>query len=145
MKEIKEFHQQGRVSIDNVTMIEQTDSSNVDVGLQVAKDGRIWLCVNGIALIRFTPNPEVIELTVLGNPERRSVIIEALLDTLNRSDKDSGLCIVERPEPITPPDVEMILKAHPIELLESSPRFNEKPPRRCGQKHNQWKNVKKLK
>lgn len=56
MKEIKEFHQQGRVSIDNVAMIEEMDLSNADVGLQVAKDGRIWLCVNGIALIRFTPN-----------------------------------------------------------------------------------------
>lgn len=62
MKEIKEFHQQGRLSIDNVIMIEETDLSNVDVGLQIAKDGRLWLCVNGIALIRFTPNPKVKEI-----------------------------------------------------------------------------------
>ena len=55
MKEIKEFHQQGRLSIDNVTTIEEMDLSNADVGLQVAKDGRIRLCVNGVALIRFTP------------------------------------------------------------------------------------------
>ena len=55
MKEVKEVHQQGRLSIDNVEVIKMMNLSNVDVGLQMSKDGRIWVCVNGMALVRFTP------------------------------------------------------------------------------------------
>ncbi len=28
-----------------------------DIGVQVASDGRIWVCINGIAFIRSTPHP----------------------------------------------------------------------------------------
>lgn len=27
-----------------------------DIGVQVAKDGRVWICVDGQSLIRFTPS-----------------------------------------------------------------------------------------
>ena len=26
-----------------------------DFGIQIAEDGRVWICINGIAFIRFTP------------------------------------------------------------------------------------------
>lgn len=32
------------------------DLQNCDVGLQVAWDGRIWVCVNGVAFLRFKPS-----------------------------------------------------------------------------------------
>lgn len=57
MKEVKEFHQTGMLSIENLHILE-LDHSCIDVGLQVAKDGRIWLCVNGQSLIRFKPRRE---------------------------------------------------------------------------------------
>ena len=55
--EITEFHQQGMLEIGNLEFIKQScpNFQDVDVGLQVSFDGRIWLCVDGIALIRFKP------------------------------------------------------------------------------------------
>ena len=26
-----------------------------DFGIQIAEDGRIWICINGISFVRFTP------------------------------------------------------------------------------------------
>lgn len=54
MREIKEFHQTGVLSIENREMFSNVENP-CDVGLQVSFDGRIWLCVNGIAFIRFKP------------------------------------------------------------------------------------------
>lgn len=60
--EVQEFHQQGNLSIENrdevVAMLQnaaEREDRTVDVGLQVAPDGRIWLCVEGTAFIRFKP------------------------------------------------------------------------------------------
>ena len=59
MKELQETHQAGFLSLENAeTLFPDGIKSKVcDVGLQVAKDGRIWLCVNGVAFIRFSPHP----------------------------------------------------------------------------------------
>ena len=58
MKEVKEFHQTGMLSVENLRLLE-LDHSCVDVGLQVSSDGRIWLCVNGEAFIRFKPQEKM--------------------------------------------------------------------------------------
>ncbi len=58
MVKVPETHQQGFLSIENLDMIVnnvEVDRMNCDVGLQTSPDGRIWLCVNGIAFIRFKP------------------------------------------------------------------------------------------
>lgn len=55
MKEVKEFHQQGMISVENLEHIQEMDLHDSDIGLQVADDGRIWLCINGMAFIRFKP------------------------------------------------------------------------------------------
>ncbi len=55
MKEVKETHQQGMISIENLEMILKQDTQNCDVGIQISHDGRIWLCVNGVAFVRFKP------------------------------------------------------------------------------------------
>ena len=52
---VDETHQQGYLSIENLEIIQQSNKQDCDVGLQVSSDGRIWLCVDGIAFIRFKP------------------------------------------------------------------------------------------
>lgn len=55
---VKETHQQGHLSVENLEMILEMPIQNCDVGIQTHDDGRIWLCVNGIAFIRFKPERE---------------------------------------------------------------------------------------
>jgi len=47
-----EITQQGSISIEQDLYIGVLIG---DFGLQVAKDGRIWICLNDQALIRFKP------------------------------------------------------------------------------------------
>jgi hypothetical protein len=52
MKELPEIHQKGMVSI------EQNLKPGIqlrDFGIQIANDGRIWICIDGMATIRFKP------------------------------------------------------------------------------------------
>lgn len=53
MKELKETHQHGRISIENPEQL--LGITHGDFGIQIAKDGRVWICFNGIAVIRFKP------------------------------------------------------------------------------------------
>ena len=61
MKKIKpyqETHQQGFMSIENIPVdIENLTATAIrcDFGIQIAEDGRIWICIDGIAFIRFRP------------------------------------------------------------------------------------------
>lgn len=63
IEEVKEFHQQGYLTLENFKRLFPTNGHSFersfegDVGLQVSDDGRIWLCLDGIAFIRFTPHP----------------------------------------------------------------------------------------
>lgn len=52
MKKYPENHQVGFLSIEKDL---KAGGQIVDVGIQIASDGRIWLCVDGEALIRFKP------------------------------------------------------------------------------------------
>jgi len=54
VKEYEETHQQGRISIENKSMILNRECDfdeciDGDIGIQIAKDGRIWVCIDGIA------------------------------------------------------------------------------------------------
>ena len=62
--EYPETHKQGIISIENIQSIipdnvDLNTSNEVtlkgDFGLQVARDGRVWVCINGIAFLRFKP------------------------------------------------------------------------------------------
>ena len=60
IKEYPEFHQQGIISIENKDMIlsrenDFTEMVHGDFGIQIARDGRVWVCINGMAFIRFKP------------------------------------------------------------------------------------------
>lgn len=48
-----EVHQTGSLSIE---LGLQKGIFKGDVGVQIASDGRIWICFNGQALIRFKPD-----------------------------------------------------------------------------------------
>lgn len=55
MQEFKETHQQGNLSVENHDVINELDMTDCDFGVQVSRDGRVWVCVNGIAWLRFKP------------------------------------------------------------------------------------------
>lgn len=62
MQAIPETHKQGWVSIENELIIHEMqdngDLRDCDFGIQVAEDGRVWVCINGVAWVRFRPFPE---------------------------------------------------------------------------------------
>jgi len=55
-KDFPETHKQGLLSIENLEHIQAMNKMDCDVGVQIAYDGRIWLCVNDVAFIRFKPD-----------------------------------------------------------------------------------------
>lgn len=67
MKEFPETHQHGIMSLENkeVILAMLEDYTPCDFGLQVAKDGRVWVCVNGVAFIRFKPTMGVSDVKTI--------------------------------------------------------------------------------
>lgn len=53
--EVPEVHASGFVQVLNQEQIAEMDLLDADFGLQVAPDGRVWVCVNGTAFVRFKP------------------------------------------------------------------------------------------
>lgn len=55
--EVPETHWQGHISVENTQLILRNDINlqDADLGIQIANDGRVWLCINGTAFIRFKP------------------------------------------------------------------------------------------
>lgn len=64
MKNLPETHQYGRMTLENanspigIARFLAEGHYEGDLGLQVAADGRIWLCINGVAFMRFSPHPD---------------------------------------------------------------------------------------
>ena len=60
IKPYKETHMEGVISLENIDYL-QDDDGNIKslikgtLGIQIAEDGRIWVCIDGIAFIRFRP------------------------------------------------------------------------------------------
>jgi len=52
MKEYEETHMDGLISIEHEM---QPGAFFGDIGIQIAKDGRIWVCIDGRAFLRFSP------------------------------------------------------------------------------------------
>jgi len=60
VKEYKETHQQGVITIEGVPAELRPGVSMYmkgDLGVQIAEDGRVWICINGLAFLRFSPYP----------------------------------------------------------------------------------------
>ena len=52
MKDYPETHKYGFISFEQEIKHEGIKG---DFGIQIAKDGRVWICIDGQALIRFKP------------------------------------------------------------------------------------------
>ena len=50
--EQEEVHTQGFLTIEK----DFKSNLNCDFGIQIAKDGRVWICIDGVAFIRFKPH-----------------------------------------------------------------------------------------
>jgi len=63
MKELKETTQKGLISIENwpVGLLRTPGYMEGALGIQIATDGRIWVCINGVAFLRFKPNFKIIQ------------------------------------------------------------------------------------
>lgn len=57
------LHQKGVLSVESLLTV---GGRHCDVGIQIARDGRIWLCVDGQAFIRFKPISEKHMETLFG-------------------------------------------------------------------------------
>lgn len=57
-----ETHTRGRLSIENAEDISRRlkyaaeHDLDLDFGVQIAHDGRVWVCIDSIAWIRFKPS-----------------------------------------------------------------------------------------
>jgi len=56
MKDYPETHQKGMLTIES--MPEKKLLMDCDLGIQIAKDGRVWVCIYGVAFLRFKPKPK---------------------------------------------------------------------------------------
>jgi len=55
-KEIQETHCEGMISIENLP--DQLYGIG-DLGIQISKDGKVWICINGVAFLRFNPSNKI--------------------------------------------------------------------------------------
>ena len=53
MKVYSETHRRGLFSIEYPLTVDMKE--DCDLGIQIAEDGRVWICIEGQALIRFRP------------------------------------------------------------------------------------------
>jgi hypothetical protein len=54
--DIPETHIHGHCSVENLEAIQEMNLQDCDFGYQVAHDGRVWVCINGVAFLRFKPD-----------------------------------------------------------------------------------------
>lgn len=60
-KKYQEQHSEGFVSIESLPDL----GAKSDLGIQISEDGKVWICINGVAFLRFKPeakNIPVIDL-----------------------------------------------------------------------------------
>ena len=53
------FKEQAITNMKGVISFEQDIKAGMKkgyLGIQISKDGRVWICIDGLALIRFNPN-----------------------------------------------------------------------------------------
>lgn len=75
MQPMKETHERGILSIES----DVKTLTDCDFGIQIAKDGRVWICINGKAFIRFKPIPKNIPKPPVGFWNKLKFLIKSLL------------------------------------------------------------------
>jgi len=61
IKPYPETHQRGMIEVNTTDEILWEKIKNVqfgvhDFGIQIAEDGRVWVCINGVSFLRFKPS-----------------------------------------------------------------------------------------
>jgi len=51
-KAYEEQHSKGFIILNNIPDFD----TDADLGIQIAKDGRVWICIDGISFLRFKPS-----------------------------------------------------------------------------------------
>lgn len=51
----EERHSRGFISIENLVEVVDNLNADADLGIQIAEDGRVWICIDGISFLRFKP------------------------------------------------------------------------------------------
>ena len=88
MKEYPETHKRGLISI------EKDLKQGVlvgDLGIQIAKDGRVWICADGYALLRFKPALSAYEAFL----PTRSVTMNSLILVMEKEDLKTAVEIIQ--------------------------------------------------
>ena len=58
MKTYPQTHQRGVISLENIPPgLSIPGYMKGDLGIQIAEDGRVWVCIDGAAFLRFSPHP----------------------------------------------------------------------------------------
>ena len=53
-----ETQQQGTITLENIfEELMYGLPMKGTFGVQISKEGRVWICINGISFLRFTPHP----------------------------------------------------------------------------------------
>jgi hypothetical protein len=92
--EYNELHQHGSISVENLEVIVEGNNTprsfhiEGDLGIQVAKDGRVWVCINGIAFLRFKPTTA--EIKIKTGTISNEKISGQQIDALNRKVCEHG-------------------------------------------------------
>ena len=53
--EYPETHRAGIIFLENMP---ESFPHKGDLGIQIARDGRVWICIDGVAFLRFSPHPD---------------------------------------------------------------------------------------
>jgi len=64
IKPYPETHQRGMIEVNLTDEISWQKIKNVqfglhDLGVQIAEDGRVWICIDGVSFLRFKPSIKV--------------------------------------------------------------------------------------
>ena len=112
VKEFEELTQTGNISIENQEILFAKGLAlHGQVGIQISESGRIWLNVNGIAFIRFTPTPNdvVRPICVVEKDERTLIIFTKAYDILLENNHIHDASILRRGILATNSDEEAML------------------------------------
>lgn len=51
----EEQHSHGFITIENLVEVVDNLKTDADLGIHIAEDGRVWICIDGISFLRFKP------------------------------------------------------------------------------------------
>lgn len=59
MKTYPDTHMQGMIEVNSIPNIKSLPKMIIgDIGIEIEKDGRIWICIDGVCFLRFKPLTE---------------------------------------------------------------------------------------